>query len=54
MKQPTPKMDALRAMREANYARTHPTRRSIAALKETVAAIPVKRAPKIKRGKGKP
>ena len=40
MKQPSPKLDALRAMREAHFDRTHPPRRSVAALKEAVAAIP--------------
>ena len=45
-KNPTPKLDVLRAMRESNY----PPRRSIAEIKAEVAAIPVKRRPKIKRG----
>ena len=49
MKPPTPKLDALREMRERNFARSHPPRRSIAALKETIAAIPAKRKPRKKR-----
>ena len=49
MKQPTPKLDALRAMREQNFERTHPARSSISALKETIAAIPAKRQPRKKR-----
>ena len=50
MKQQTPKLDALRTMREQNYALSHTPRRSVAALKADVAAIPVKRRPKAKRG----
>lgn len=49
-KNPTPKLDALRAMRESNYARTHKPRRSVAALKAEVDAIPVRRRPKSKSG----
>ncbi len=49
MKQPTPKLDALRAMREQNFERTHPPRRSVAALKESIAAIPAKKQPRKKR-----
>lgn len=49
MKQPTPKLDALRQMREDNYARTHQPRRSISALKEAIAAVPVKKPLRKKR-----
>ena len=48
-KNPTPKLDALRAMREDRYARSNPPRRSIDALKESIAAIPVKKLPRKKR-----
>jgi hypothetical protein len=48
MKQSTPKLDALRLMREQNYKRTHPPRKSVAALKESIAAIPAKKRKKEK------
>jgi hypothetical protein len=44
MKAPTPKLDALRAMREGRFkSATVPT------IKSAIAAVPVKRAPKVKR-----
>jgi hypothetical protein len=51
MKAPTPKLDALRAMRESNYEQSHraPARKAVSALRAAVAAVPVKRAPKVKR-----
>lgn len=49
MKQPTPKLDRLRELREARYADTHPPRRTIAAVKADVAAVPVKKQNRKKR-----
>lgn len=42
MKQPTPKLDALRAMRESNYERTHPPCKSVAALKQAIDFMPIR------------
>ncbi len=48
-KNPTPKLDALRAMRESNFERSHPPRKSVAALQAAVDAIPAKKPPRKKR-----
>jgi hypothetical protein len=51
MKAPTPKLDALREMRERNYERSHAAekRKQVPALRAAISAVPVKRAPKVKR-----
>ena len=51
MSNPTPKMDALRAMRENNYERSHAPekRKQVPALRAAVAAIPVKKQKKVKK-----
>ncbi len=48
-KDPTPKADALRAMREAQFSATSEQRKPTKALREAVAAIPAKKARKAKR-----
>jgi hypothetical protein len=49
MANPTPKLDALRAMRERNFeAGQAKTKASLAALREKVAAVPVKKVKKVK------
>lgn len=48
-KQPTPKSDQLRALREANFERNQQQKRAaLPALKEKVAAIPAKKPKKAK------
>jgi hypothetical protein len=42
-KQPTPKLDALRAMREANYANRNRSAKPIEKLREDIARVPVKK-----------
>lgn len=45
-KQPTPKADQLRAMRESRYTSAVWPSEGIPALKEKIAAVPVKKAQK--------
>lgn len=52
MKAPTPKLDALRAMRESNYAQSHAPekRKKVPALRAAIAAVPVKKQKKTRPG----
>ena len=47
-KNPTPKLDALRAMREAKYGRRPTPKAPVAALREKIAAVPIKKVKKVK------
>jgi len=51
MKQPTPKADGLRAMRESRYKSATVPPIPLAKLREKIAAVPVKRAPKAKKAR---
>lgn len=56
MNAPSPKADALRAMREAKFARIEAGRADTKALRDRVAAVPAKKprkakAKKVRRGK---
>lgn len=42
-KQPSPKYDQLRAMREAKYANAIRAQKPVQALRQTIAAIPAKK-----------
>ena len=44
-KQPTPKLDQLRAMRESRFKSA-----KLPELREKIANVPIKRAPKVKKG----
>jgi len=48
MKKPSPKEDALRAMREARFGKLPSPKAPIAGLREKIAAVPVKKREKAK------
>lgn len=48
MKQPTPKLDRLREMREARFAQNQPQHKPITVLRHVVASIPAKKHRKTK------
>jgi hypothetical protein len=45
---PTPKLDALRAMREERFGKRPTPKAPVAALREKIAAVPVKKREKVK------